>query len=64
MKFYQLAAPCNDGDVELVSAPFERGGVVRVCINEMWGNVCEGELDPEFASVICSQLGYSRYGTE
>ena len=33
-----------------------------MCINGMWGTVCGGELDPNFASVICRQLGFSPFG--
>lgn len=62
MIIYFQPAPCNDGDIELISAPFERGGVVHVCIGGVWGTVCGGELDPNFASVICRQLGFSPYG--
>ena len=28
----------------------------------VWGTVCGGELNPNFASVVCRQLGYSQYG--
>ena len=53
---------CNSGDVQLVSANTERAGAVRVCVNGLWGTVCGGELNPNFASVVCRQLGYSQYG--
>ena len=53
---------CNSGDVQLVSAGAERAGVVRVCVNGLWGTICGGELNSNFAPVICRQLGFSQYG--
>ena len=48
--------------MQLVSSATERAGVVLVCVNGVWGKVCGGELNPEFASVICRQLGFSPHG--
>ena len=55
-------AYCKSGDIQLVSASPNRAGSVRVCVNGTWGKVCGGELNPNFASVVCRQLGYSPYG--
>ena len=38
-------------------------GRVEVCIGDRYGTVCIENWDYEDASVICSQLGFSRYGT-
>lgn len=56
-------APCINGTIELVGSFASRAGVVHVCINETWGTVCGGEKNQHFASVVCSQLGYSSHGT-
>ena len=38
-------------------------GKVEVCVAEQWGTVCEGDSwNNKAASVICSQLGFSRWG--
>ena len=37
-------------------------GRVEVCVGEKYGTVCDDDWDYEGASVVCAQLGFSRYG--
>ena len=37
-------------------------GRIEVCVGERYGTICDDNWDNEDASVICSQLGFSRYG--
>ena len=52
---------CNDGDIRLEGGSVEEEGRLEVCINEVWGTVCDDSFTNVDASVVCGQLRYSRY---
>ena len=37
-------------------------GMVEVCVNGSYSRVCDDGWDNRDASVVCSQMGFSRYG--
>ena len=37
-------------------------GMVEVCVNGSYSRVCDDGWDNRDASVVCSQVGFSRYG--
>lgn len=52
---------CQDGAVRLVNGSQVFNGRVEVCLNGVWGTVCNGQFGGLEAVVICRQLGYSRF---
>ena len=53
---------CQSGDLRLQGSSIQGRGRVEVCINNVWGTVCDDSWSSTDASVVCKQLGYSRFG--
>ena len=61
LKVFPLnAVLCDPGSVRLVGGSSITEGRVEVCINEMWGTVCDNNWDDNDAAVVCRQAGFSR----
>ena len=59
-----LALHCEEGDLRLIGGSTINQGMVEVCKNETWGNICSTNRQwgqPE-ANVTCRQLGFSQHG--
>ena len=52
---------CNTGEVRLRGGTREDEGRVELCMNGVWGTVCDNSWNDTEASVVCRQLGFSRF---
>ena len=55
---------CTNGEVKLVGHGDANQGRIEICINHVWGTVCDDGWDELDASVVCKQLGYQSFGKE
>ena len=59
--FYRLA-PCRTGQLRLAGGSIPNEGRVEICINNVWGTVCDDLWSSTDATVVCRQLRYSTQG--
>ena len=55
-------APCTTGQLRLAGGSIPNEGRVEICMNNVWGTVCDDSLSSNDATVVCRQLGYSTQG--
>ena len=51
-----------EGDLRLVGGQNEFEGRVEICLNSVWGTVCDNFWSSIIAGVVCRQLGYATDG--
>ena len=57
-----IAVPCTTGQLRLVGSNIPNEGRVEICINNVWGTVCDDFWSSTDATVVCRQLEYSTQG--
>ena len=62
-KYITLSAPCATGQLRLMGGNIPNEGRVEICMNNVWGTVCDDLWSNRNAMVVCRQLGYSAQGT-
>ncbi len=53
---------CSYGDIRLVSGYIEQEGRVEICVDDVWGVICDDGWDKTDAHIACQQLGYAEQG--
>ena len=53
------SAPCANGDLRLAGGNVINEGRIEICINNVWGTICDDYWSDTDANVACRMLGYS-----
>ncbi len=57
------SAVCStDWEMRLVNGGSSLEGRLEICLNGVWGTICDQSWDDRDAGVACSQMGYSARG--
>lgn len=61
--FYSIhishSGTCEDGDIKLVGGNTRSEGLLQVCADEGWFNICDEGWTSSSGDVVCKQLGYA-----
>ena len=55
-------APCNTSQLRLAGGNIPNEGRVEICMDNVWGTVCDDLWSSTDATVVCRQLGYYTQG--
>ena len=53
---------CSYGDIRLANGYIEQEGRVEICVDDVWGVICDDGWDKTDAHIACQQLGYAEQG--
>ena len=63
LSFFLNTVTCTTGEIRLQGGSNDQEGRVEVCVNGVWGTVCDDSFNFTDGSVACRQLGFSRFRT-
>ena len=49
---------CSNGTIRLMGGNFTSEGRVEICVNNVWGTICDDGWSEQETTVVCNQLGY------
>ena len=52
-------ASCSNGDLRLSGGNVINEGRIEICINNVWGTICDDYWSDADANVACRKLGFS-----
>ena len=52
------SASCATGQLRLAGGNIANEGRVEICMDNLWGTVCDDSWGSDDATVVCRQLGY------
>ena len=53
---------CTEGSVRLSGGDIEQEGIPEVCVNGVWGSICDSGWSAVDGLVLCRELGYDDIG--
>lgn len=59
---YTSSDGCTHGDIRLMGGSTEGEGRVELCVNEVWGTICDSSWNTADANVACRQAGFTGTG--
>ena len=57
-----VVTECSTGAVRLVNGADKYEGQAQVCVNGVWGTICDNGWDKSDSNAFCGELGFSSYG--
>jgi deleted-in-malignant-brain-tumors protein 1 len=62
LRCYNPGACSDDGQIRLVNGTIEQEGRVEICLNGVWGAICDVGWSTNDAYVFCRGIGYNGQG--
>ena len=59
---FSFLVVCGNGDLRLQDGESRLDGRVEICMEGIWGTICDNQWDNSDATVVCRQLGFSDQG--